>query len=162
MAEGPEYVLTPDDARRQTRTVWTLLLVSLPVYALVALVAEPPPEWQPAEHALWSGVYLFGTLGVLTAAAIPLLRRWMLFAPLERGDLDRRSPEFYSELRTTSAATWAMATSLSIYGLLAYFFVYQFWVFALFFVPSVALFFIFRPPDDLIDEASRPAGISNQ
>lgn len=158
MDESTEQVLTPDEARRTLWMVWLLLLLSLPVYALFALVTPIPPEWDPAVHTSWEMVGLFGALGVATLVAIPLVRRWLFFGPLERGDIDRCTEEYLRELRIVSAATWALATSLSIYGLLAYFFVFQLWVFGVFFVPSLALFFVFRPPSDLIEEMEGPAG----
>lgn len=151
-------VLTPEEARRSLKSVWFLLLLSLPVYAAVAVVLEPPPEFNPAEHASWTMAAVFGGLAAASLAAIPILRKIWFFDPLENGEIDERSEEFLGELRTTWAMTWALATSISVWGLLAYFFVFELWLFALFFVPSVVLFIVFRPPYDRIEQMERPAG----
>ena len=154
--DAPDYVLTPDDALRSARTVWTLLLVSMPVYALAAIAWPIPEGWEAAEHASWTVVGIFAGLGTVTLAAVPLMRRWLFFGPRDRGELQEDPQEYLGALRTMSAATWAMATSLAIYGLFAYFAVFQLWVFALFFIPAGALFFIFRPPVELVHEV-RPS-----
>lgn len=151
MSDEPEYVLNPDEAKRSLRIVRILLLLSLPVYALFVAVATPPPQWDPAQHPSWPAVYIIGAIGVGLAAAIPLMRKWMFFGRVERGDIEERTEQFLAELRTTQAATWAMATALSILGVVAYLFVYQLWVFGLFFIPSVALFFVYRTPTNLIE-----------
>lgn len=156
MSEQSEHVLTPDAARRSLRSVWALLLLSLPVYGLVALVAAPPADWDWTLHTNWAVVAVFAAMAVATMVAIPLVRKHMFFRPLQQGDIDRRSRDYLAELRTMSAATWALATSLAIYGLLAYFFSYSLWVFAAFFGPSIALFLYYRPPYDLVDEMERP------
>ncbi len=158
MTDDEQRVLTPDVARRSLRVVYWSLFASLPVYALVVLVLPTPEGWDPAVHTDWTAVAIFAALALIAGAAIPYLRRRMFFKPLEEGEIERRSEQYLLELRTTSAATWALATSISILGLLAYLAIYQFWMFALFFIPSAALFIVFRPPDDLIDEMQRPPG----
>lgn len=147
--------LDPDQLKGSLFRVWLALFASLGVYALFAAVFEPHPDWTMADDASWTTVAVVAVLAVATVVAIRPFRRWSFFDKVEAGEFAPGSQPYLQELRTTSAATWAMATLVTIFGLIAYFFSFSFWVFLPFLVASIAVFLIYRTPHELIDARHR-------
>ena len=148
--------LDPKQLKGSLFRVWLSLFVSLGVYTLFVVVIEPPPEVDPARDANWVAVAVLAVIAIAVAAAIRPFRDKNFFRRVDTGELVPGSQDYLREVRITWAATWAMATMITIVGVIAYFFTFYLWVFLPFLAGSVAIFLIHRPPADVID--AHPGG----
>lgn len=148
--------LDPKQLKGSLLRVWLSLFASLGVYTLFVTLIEPPPEVDPATDANWIAVGILAAVGVGLLAAIHPFRRRNFFRKVDNADLVAGSQDYLRELRITSAATWAIATMITIVGVVAYFFSFYLWVYAPFLAASIAVFLLFRPPTDLIDARHHP------
>jgi len=141
------------------RTIYLALLASLAIYGGIAFQVAASAETVSAKSGTAASPESVRLLlisfalvsGIMTVFVIPLLRRLVLPAPGSGLDLDK----VLGKLQTASIATWALAESIGIYGLILAFLSRD----PLYYIGFAALaavnFALYPPRTALWDEATR-------
>ncbi len=148
--------LDPTQLKGSLFRVWLSLFASLGVYTLFVVLIEPPPEVDPATDGNWTAVAVLAIVAVALIVAARSFRQRNFFKKLDTGELEAGSQTYLREIRITWAATWAMATMITIVGVVAYFFTFSLWAYLPFLGVSIALFIAYRLPSDIVGARHRP------
>lgn len=136
--------------------VWGALLFSVATYLLVLVLVTADTEGFEAPDAetvpLLLSTFIFA--GLFTAIGALFVRRFLFFAPFEKGKFETRS-SFDGAYFTMSIITWAMSEAVAIFGFLLAIMTYELEYFVYFAVPSVLLLLFFRPTLMALDDRYR-------
>ena len=128
---------------QQLWVVWACLVSSLFIYAAIPLLLQPPPVPPPPPQAILVGALAF--VGLVTAAATILLRRFAILQPAQSGTLDITTETGAARFFTISLLAWVLSESIGIYGLVL-FFLYRVPALLYTFLSAAVLLLIFHAP----------------
>jgi len=104
---------------QQLWVVWACLVVSLFIYGAMPLMLQPPQAPPPPPQASFIGALAF--VGLMTAVATILLRRFAIVQPVRSGNMDITTTAGAARFFTISLLTWVLSESIGIYGLVSFF-----------------------------------------
>lgn len=104
---------------QQLWVVWACLIVSLSIYGAMPLLLPPPQEPPPQPQAVFIGA--LALVGLMTAAATVLLRRFALLRPTRAGTLDITTKAGAARFSAISMLAWVLSESIGVYGLVLFF-----------------------------------------
>jgi hypothetical protein len=128
---------------QQLWVVWACLVISLFIYGAIPLLLQPPPVPPPPPQAILIGALAF--VGLMTAAATILLRRFAILQPAQSGTLDITTEAGAARFFTISLLAWVLSESIGIYGLVL-FLLYRVPALLYPFLSAAVLLLIFHAP----------------